>query len=182
MIGNDIIDLKLAAVQSNWQRKGWLHKIFTGSEQKTIWDANDPNHMIWKLWSMKEAAYKAHQRCFSLSPKYNPWDFICTDNKVVTQNKSYQTISKYTEDYIYTIAYSDAENTNFVSKVFTGAQDQYKRILQNYIADIKGVNLCDVTLQKDNRGIPDVKICNQSSHIPLSLSSHGSFSAFAIDL
>ncbi|MHA7057438.1 4'-phosphopantetheinyl transferase superfamily protein [Aquimarina sp. M1] len=87
MIGNDIIDLKLAAVQSNWQRKGWLNKVFTASEQQRIWYAKNPGQMVWKLWSMKEATYKAHQRCFSLSPKYNPWDFVCLDTDVVIKKK-----------------------------------------------------------------------------------------------
>ena len=36
MIGNDIVDLKLAKNQSNWQRKGFLEKQFTEEEQKTI--------------------------------------------------------------------------------------------------------------------------------------------------
>ena len=29
MIGNDIVDLSLAAIQSNWQRRGFLEKQFT---------------------------------------------------------------------------------------------------------------------------------------------------------
>ncbi|WP_332368793.1 hypothetical protein [Spirosoma telluris] len=29
MIGNDIVDLTQAKQESNWQRKGFLHKLFT---------------------------------------------------------------------------------------------------------------------------------------------------------
>ncbi|AXT49658.1 4-phosphopantetheinyl transferase family protein [Aquimarina sp. BL5] len=180
MIGNDIVDLKLASVQSNWRRKGWLQKIFNESEQDRIWDAEDSNHMVWKLWSMKEAAYKAHQRLFSLSPRYNPYDFICTGANVTIQNYNYQTVSKQTEKYVYTIAYTD--QTNFISKIFTDESLQYKRKLVYYIANVMDVNLSAVTLQKDVNGIPCVKIHNKVTDIAISLSSHGSFSAFTIDL
>ena len=36
MIGNDIIDLSLAAIQSNWQRAGFLEKQFTKKEREYI--------------------------------------------------------------------------------------------------------------------------------------------------
>ncbi|WP_299436352.1 4'-phosphopantetheinyl transferase superfamily protein [uncultured Aquimarina sp.] len=180
MIGNDIVDLELAAVQSNWQRKGWLQKIFTESEQNRIWKAENPNQMVWKLWSMKEAVYKAHQRRFSLSPKYNPRDFICADTLVGIDTYWYQTVSKQTKKYVYTIAYTD--DTNFISKVFTDKSLEYKKTLQYYIADILDVNLSAVSIKKDDNGIPGVKIHNKFTDIPLSLSSHGSFSAFTINL
>ena len=35
-IGNDIIDLKLAKTQSNWQRKGFLEKQFTQKETTSM--------------------------------------------------------------------------------------------------------------------------------------------------
>ena len=35
-IGNDIVDLSLAKIQSNWQRKGFLEKQFTQKEQIEI--------------------------------------------------------------------------------------------------------------------------------------------------
>ena len=74
MIGNDIVDLELAAVQSNWRRKGFLEKVFTASEREIISSGEDPDLTVWLLWSMKEAAYKAHQRRFSLSRRLN-WQY-----------------------------------------------------------------------------------------------------------
>jgi phosphopantetheinyl transferase (holo-ACP synthase) len=62
MIGNDIIDLDLAKQESNWQRKGYLNKIMTSSEQALIYNSADPNVMVWFLWSLKEAAYKIYNR------------------------------------------------------------------------------------------------------------------------
>ena len=58
MIGNDVIDLSLAKTESNWQRKGFLKKLFSNDEQQLILEASNSFEMVWRLWSMKEAAYK----------------------------------------------------------------------------------------------------------------------------
>ena len=58
MIGNDIIDLTLAKLESNWKRRGFLEKQFTANEQKLILTAKNSFVLVWKFWSMKEAAYK----------------------------------------------------------------------------------------------------------------------------
>lgn len=71
MIGNDIIDLQLASRQSNWRRKGFLEKVFTSSEREIIKASEEKEECVWLLWSMKEAAYKAHQRKRSLPRRLN---------------------------------------------------------------------------------------------------------------
>lgn len=58
MIGNDVVDLALAKVESNWQRKGFLEKLFTLNEQKLISKSQNPTELVWILWSRKEAVYK----------------------------------------------------------------------------------------------------------------------------
>ena len=45
MIGNDIIDLAFARKESNWQRPGFLNKIFTPDEQWLI--ANAKNESLF---------------------------------------------------------------------------------------------------------------------------------------
>lgn len=62
MIGNDVVDLKLAATESNWKRTGYLDKIFTVAEQKFIFSAENETEMVWVLWSIKESVYKAFLR------------------------------------------------------------------------------------------------------------------------
>ncbi|MGN7821489.1 4'-phosphopantetheinyl transferase family protein [Chitinophaga sp. 22536] len=62
MIGNDVIDLQLAAVESNWRRRGYLDKLFSPAEQQLIAQAVDQHRMVWLLWSAKEAAYKIIHR------------------------------------------------------------------------------------------------------------------------
>lgn len=58
MIGNDVVDLALAKAESNWQRKGYLDKLFTTKEQNLILSSENPTIMVWILWSRKEAVYK----------------------------------------------------------------------------------------------------------------------------
>ncbi|WP_343743850.1 4'-phosphopantetheinyl transferase superfamily protein [Chitinophaga sp.] len=62
MIGNDVVDLQLAAVESNWRRRGYLDKLFSPAEQQLIAQAVDQHRMVWLLWSAKEAAYKIIHR------------------------------------------------------------------------------------------------------------------------
>ena len=53
MVGNDIIDLNEARRSSNWERPGFVQKIFTAKEQSIIRDSIDPFTTVWHLWSMK---------------------------------------------------------------------------------------------------------------------------------
>lgn len=62
MIGNDVVDLALAQKESNWKRRGFLDKIFTKDEQLLISKSENPEVMVWNLWSRKEAAYKIYNR------------------------------------------------------------------------------------------------------------------------
>lgn len=62
MIGNDVVDLSLAATESNWRRRGYLDKLFSPAEQRLITAACDRDVMVWMLWSAKEAAYKMIHR------------------------------------------------------------------------------------------------------------------------
>ena len=59
-IGNDIVDLKLAKSESNWERRGFLEKQFTQKEQGEILNSENSFLKVWLFWSMKEAAYKCY--------------------------------------------------------------------------------------------------------------------------
>ena len=58
MIGNDVVNLTLAKTESNWQRKGFLDKVFTKGEQNIIFGSENQDITVWTLWSRKEAVYK----------------------------------------------------------------------------------------------------------------------------
>lgn len=108
MIGNDIIDLDLTKIQSNWQRPKFLEKIFTLKERNFIQKAEDPELEVWKLWSRKEAAYKIYNRETGIRG-YFPWKIECSVfensfDSVSIDDKIYFTKTIFTENFVYTIA------------------------------------------------------------------------------
>lgn len=180
MIGNDIVDLRLAATQSNWRRKGWLQKIFTVSEQDKILNALDPDVTVWKLWSMKEAAYKAYQRQFLKAPTYNPRDFECSEVSVNAMGMQYKTKTTMTSAYVHSVAFIDQKE--IVTKVFLNKSLSYKEHLLDYISKTKLLNSEKITIKKNDLRIPLVYINDLQSDIRVSFSSHGLFSSYAVDL
>lgn len=108
MLGNDIVDLNLAKIQSNWRRKNYLDKIFTVEEQLLITSAKKPDEMVWLLWSMKESAYKIHNRKTSIRD-FAPKSLSCTIHAntygmVSIHNCQYFTQSNVQSAFIHTIA------------------------------------------------------------------------------
>ncbi len=108
MLGNDIVDLNLAKIQSNWRRKNYLDKIFTVKEQLLITSANNPDEMVWLLWSMKESAYKIYNRKTGIR-NFAPKSLSCTVytdsyGEVNINNYIYFTKSNIETAFIHTIA------------------------------------------------------------------------------
>jgi len=111
MLGNDIVDLNLAKIQSNWRRKNYLDKIFTVEEQLLITSAKKPDEMVWLLWSMKESAYKIHNRKTGIRD-FAPKSLKCsihsnnkqTYGEVNIQDVIYFTKSNLQTAFIHTIA------------------------------------------------------------------------------
>ena len=108
MIGNDVVDLASAKTESNWQRKGFLNKIFTENEQIIIQNYSNQEHMVWNLWSRKEAAYKIWNRQTGIR-KYNPIQFECFDVEleigfVVFEKEFYFTKTEVSKYFIHTIS------------------------------------------------------------------------------
>ena len=111
MIGNDVVDLDLAKVQSNWRRKGYLDKIFSPAEQTLIATASCADEMVWILWSMKEAAYKIDNRITSIR-NFAPASLVCSlalsndelNGSVSIQDRIYFTKTSVLPNYLHTIA------------------------------------------------------------------------------
>lgn len=113
MIGNDIIDLHQSRAENNWQRKGWMEKIFLDTERVQIEASEDPEITVWLLWSMKEAAYKIYHR-MNGKRSFAPKDFDCmiahfdgrsARGKIRFTNLVVESESEISEAYIHTVAY-----------------------------------------------------------------------------
>ncbi|MBG6234282.1 phosphopantetheinyl transferase (holo-ACP synthase) [Pedobacter sp. CAN_A7] len=111
MIGNDIVDLRTAKQESNWQRKGYLQKVFTPAEQKLILESASPDILVWLFWSMKEAAYKIYSKEMDIR-NYAPTSLECSIYDLDGQTSSgqvsiggitYYTRSSLHHNFIHTI-------------------------------------------------------------------------------
>lgn len=159
MIGNDVIDILQSRHESNWQRKGFLEKLFTADEQSIIALHHEPEIMVWQLWSMKEAAYKIYNRQTKIR-KYIPKEFVCTlllqtsdysTGQVNFGENVYYTKTIISQDSIHTIAVSRFEDLDNVIEI-----------------EKKGV-------VKDENGIPYLSTDMKKVLEDVSVSHHGRF-------
>lgn len=184
MVGNDIIDIRLAKSQSNWKRPRYLDKLFTQEEQQYITTASNPTKAVWRLWSMKEAAYKLYTQ---LNPSrfYKPKAFVCnlkSQNEVHYQGFQCFVKTKVTSEYI--LSEARLENCHMNSTVIefqVQATQSHSQLLHEKLIHILS-NECDhngppLKLQKDSYGIPKVKYGQEE--INVSLSHHGRFGTLA---
>ena len=125
MIGNDIIDLDLAAEESNWKRRGYLEKIYNQRERRFIEEAENGFEAVWLLWSMKESAYKIVNRRTSIR-KFDPqsYEAILTFVKpavargfVYYQKQQFSTRSKFSPQIIDTVAVEQDYLLDFISDI-----------------------------------------------------------------
>ena len=159
MIGNDVIDILQSRKESNWQRKGFIEKIYTLDEQLLITNAANPETMVWILWSMKEAAYKVYNRQTKIR-EYIPKKLVCTiasynyntiTGSVICSGQTFHTISILFQDYIHTIAVTHYDDLNKVVEIEKEA------------------------VSKDKNGLPYLSNTLQNTIQAVSVSHHGRF-------
>lgn len=177
LVGNDLVDLKQAALESNWQRKGYLAKLYTKEEQDLILNAVAPFSMLWLLWTMKEASYKIVNRLTGIR-SYNPLDFTC--NNLVTNNIETTGRVNYKGDELVT--HSDISDRLIHSIAVSSGKDKKK--LNLYYAE----NTADY-IQKFNSAFPHYYLHRSASGLPemtclhtgkrhaISISHHGKYLA-----
>jgi len=189
MIGNDIVDFKTAALQSNWQRRGFLEKLFSENEQSLILNSEFPERRLWLLWAMKEATYKAHQRRFKLPRSFNPKQFNCEISvgdtssvfgKIQIRDFSYYTQTCIGEDYLHCIA-SQFQHKKTVQKILLQSID-IKQELILAVSEFKKLPQAIISIEKDRNFIPYLTCDGFAINCDFSLSHHGNFSAFALSL
>lgn len=193
MTGNDIVDIATAAAESNPERKGFLEKIFTLQEQRCIREAECPHQMVWRIWSMKESAYKIHTRQYG-GRSFAPLKFHCSivsrsEGVVNTCHTAYHTSTYVTTKYIYSIAGTDELCRNsFMNSCFRitdtppNKQRQYiyERMISLY-ALVSGKEKSEMEVMKDGNGIPFLYCRQDERIIPVSITHHGHYAAFTID-
>jgi phosphopantetheinyl transferase (holo-ACP synthase) len=157
MIGNDIIDLDLAKQESNWQRKGYLNKIMTSNEQALIHNSQNPQEMVWYLWSLKEAAYKIYNRQ-TLHRGFIPLLLECKELE-------YNGTSNYAKVYcgIHEFWTQTTITKSCIDTIAVGEKDNLKKVVTLH---------SKIGIQKKN-GIPFLE--EHTVFKPVSISHHGRF-------
>jgi hypothetical protein len=155
MIGNDIVDIAQSRKESNWLRTGFIDKLFTIEEQLSIAEHTDPEIMVWRLWTMKEAAYKIYNRETSLRA-FIPKQLICSiygrlDGIVKCNDRFYFTKTAIDDDFIYTVAVTNT----------------------SYFGSIKELRNPDIV--KDEHGLPYIVDEISSKLSPVSVTHHGKY-------
>lgn len=186
MVGNDIVDITEAKNASNWQRPRFLDKVFTTQEQVLIQNASNSFLKVWRLWSMKEAAYKLYTQHYP-SRFYSPKAFECfiDDNISLVKFQKFQCYvsTRITPDYIISEARLDIKPmTSKVIKFETKHVKNQSKIIRNAIinksADIFNTSKEHLKILTSTYGVPSINIDIQN--IPLSITHHGYFGAYAI--
>lgn len=186
MIGNDVVDIAQAKKDSNWQRPRFLEKLFTQQEQQFIHNSRDAFLMVWRLWSMKEAAYKLYTQIHP-SRFYNPKAFSCDlkeeKGKVCYKDFECYVSTKMTSQYILSEAHL-SQSEMFSEAVFlkdSNSKNQSgvtKTMLLKAISKEYKQPISSIHLRTSEFGIP--KVFMGSKTINVSMSHHGKYGAFAI--
>ncbi len=188
MVSNDIIDIAYTRLHSDWQRRGFLHKIFNGEEQDMILSVSDPFSLVWRLWSMKESIYKLQMDATSVH-KYNPSKISChiideINGTVSIDHQTYDTTTNQTAEYIYTYAVKDNRSEIIHKIININSSEQqselcYNRLI-NEVSIQLGLNPDKLTIRKSSNGIPSLYFQENKLDIDISITHHGSFGAYSI--
>ena len=181
MIGNDIIDLSLAKTESNWQRRGFLEKQFTVNEQKLILVATNPFALVWRFWSMKEAAYKAYTQQNEIR-FYAPKKFECIimsekEGLVFFKDQIFYTSSIVTQSYIFTTASLDKETKAYTKFVIPEVID---KAIKSKLADVTTLSVTGIKQKKSKNGAPYYCYKNILLTKSCSISHHGNYGVFSL--
>ncbi|MDB4241616.1 4'-phosphopantetheinyl transferase superfamily protein [Polaribacter sp.] len=184
MIGNDIIDLSLAAIQSNWQRAGFLEKQFTKKEREYILNAADSFLQVWLFWSMKEAAYKCYTQQYQ-KRFFAPQKFECsmvskTKGIVVFKGIEFLTTTNFNTLYCHTIAKKSKEHAVIFSSIGLPKTIDYD--IKQEVQALTGVLAAEILQKKSCIGAPLYYYKEERITNACSISHHGNYGAFAFTL
>ena len=189
MIGNDIVDLNAAKINSRWQEQRFLDKLFTQKEQSYILRDNFRFQNIWRLWSMKESAYKIYSRNIK-ELVFIPKKFSCdvtseTCGTVTYDNHIVNTKTSEDINVVYTVAqlqetFKIAEYFKFkkLSQSDTSEQLKQKAILA--FATPQRISESDISIVKNTFGVPQFVLFGKVQDAFLTLTHHGNYGGFAI--
>lgn len=189
MVGNDIIDIGETKRSTNWERPGFLQKIFTLKEQEIIRASADPFTTVWLLWSMKESAYKIVIQT-GAERSFNPSRFECDlesleNGRVRMHDRTFKTTTKIDSNYVFTTAVlDDSEIKNCICKLAESNTAFQTKLMQEHVisafAKQNSLNSTDLKIEKTKTGVPKLFHKNELLNTSFSISHHGKYGAYSI--
>ena len=191
MVGNDIIDIGETKRSTDWERPGFLQKIFTQKEQEIIYASADPFTTVWQLWSMKESAYKIVIQT-GAERSFNPSRFECDleslENGLVRMHdRTFKTTTKIDSNYVFTTAsFGNSEFENRVFKIIEKGSEYQSAFMQEKVlkAFLKhnALKRSELKIQKTKTGVPKLFYKNKVLNRSFSIAHHGKYGAYSIGL
>ena len=191
MVGNDIIDIGETKRSTDWERPGFLQKIFTQKEQEIICASADPYITVWQLWSMKESAYKIVIQT-GAERSFNPSRFECDlesleNGHVKMEDRTFKTTTKIDSNYIFTTAsFGNSEIENRVFQIIEKGSEYQSAFMQEKVfkafAKHNALKRSELKIQKTKIGIPKLFYKNKVLNRSFSITHHGKYGAYSIGL
>ena len=182
MLGNDIIDLHYTKLNTDWTRSGWLNKVCTQEEQDDIYKSDNPFLRTWRIWSMKESAYKiAIQKGYRHA--LNPTKFITSISNdkygiVHYDNEKIITNTETNKEFIYTIGSEEKSDLALAYSGFVTDLDVLKQSLLIRISNSYSYDHKKLEIRSNKNRVPAVYYANQPLHFYISMSHHGKYGAY----
>jgi len=183
LIGNDIVDLSVARKESNCYRKGFLKKLFTDHEQQLITSSKDSFNLVWRFWSMKEAAYKIYTQIHHIR-FFAPRKFNCI---IISEKEG---LVNFKDQFFFT---SSILNKSFISSIaskekITKAYSKFVKpelidlTIKKKLAGMTTFPAKKITKKKLRNGVPFYFHKNTKLTKSCSISHHGDYGIFSFIL
>lgn len=189
LLGNDVVDWSLLKTGLKAQNTRYLAKICSSTEIEQIQAAKRAEYALWRIWTIKEACYKAITQEHSFRA-YIPKKIEVTllneqDAKVFSEWGAFYAKSNANHQYIHSIAYPEEEMVEDIYfQVFDGIEGGNPRkqvrtalledFSENYHRPIRALSI------KKEGELPYIYEKGVRLKYRLSISYDGAFGAFAI--
>jgi phosphopantetheinyl transferase (holo-ACP synthase) len=166
-----------------------MKKIFTPKEQSIITASADPFTSVWRLWSMKESAYKVFIQAGG-KRFFNPTKIECSvkDSKhgqVIIDTLNLKTSTIINASYIFsTAAINNSDIETCIFQLTEKNSDEQSSFMHQHLlndfAKKNNLNNAELEIQKNLSGVPLFRYKNKTLNTSISLSHHGGYGAYSI--
>lgn len=201
MTGNDIVAYSMLSHRAKDLDQKYLGKLFTSNEQTFILESPVPVIMVATFWAAKESAYKiyvklTHHRYFrpldfeviSIPDHLDPGNHARPFQlRISTPIEDHFVWVNYLPELVHAVIYPSLSSDSFtlITEVLslphpdqaTNSHFLKATILQK-IAKEKGITLTDLSIVKDEWGVPNIFFSDHSHPFDLSISHDGKWGGY----